>query len=432
MEEKNVKLSDAELNKILEDMKKIDEKPQTSKKRLTKEERKAKTFYPKELTETIRFLPVKNPAVFYETAYFHVVDLMTAKGKFANGGTIYCPAHNNKPKQKLDKDGNPIMGADGKPLLVPDRCPLCEKAKSILAKQDSTVKFKKRTDLTPEGQKIYDKNIEILKNASKWEAKEFYIVKVIDRGAQKDGVKIWRFKKNFKKDGVLDKLKVYLSRFLATKRVNFSDPQDGFDIDIVLLEKPNPLKKGSTYKEVSSFEAKNNSPLHQDEAIVRQWLNDKISWRDLFPPQEAPNMTSFEYLEMVANGSNPYWDDTNSSNKHWVFPGRPDLEEKANTRNQNLDADAEETTTFTYASDVDDEPSVTINNITESKVGTFKDDSVEMGKTIKTEVKTTTTIEVDDETDNDGEELGDNIDIADNDQSSDSDEQHEEWDDLPF
>jgi len=41
---------------------------------------------------------------------------------------------------------------------------------------------------------------------------------------------------------------------------------------------------------------------------------------------------------MVANGTNPYWDETDANNKHWVFPGRPDLEEVANTRKANLDS----------------------------------------------------------------------------------------------
>ena len=89
-------------------------------------------------------------------------------------------------------------------------------------------------------------------------------------------------------------------------------------------------------------------------------------------------MPPFEFLEAVANGTNPYWDDTDANNKHWVFPGRPDLEEAANTRTRNLDASEEN---FEYASDLDEEyPRVTISNITESKVGTFTDDATDLGK----------------------------------------------------
>src|SRR5579859_2932741 len=35
----------------------------------------------------------------------------------------------------------------------------------------------------------------------------------------------------------------------------------------------------------------------------------------------------------------PYY---NEQNKKWVFPNHPDLEAKANTRNQNLDADSDD------------------------------------------------------------------------------------------
>jgi len=82
---------------------------------------------------------------------------------------------------------------------------------------------------------------------------------------------------------------------------------------------------------------------------------------------------------MTANGANPYWDDTDQNAKKWVFPGRPDLEELANTRTRNLDADGEED--FEQASDLVDEefPRVTISNITESKVGTYTDNASDLG-----------------------------------------------------
>jgi hypothetical protein len=77
---------------------------------------------------------------------------------------------------------------------------------------------------------------------------------------------------------------------------------------------------------------------------------------------------------MLAEGNDPYWDDTDSNNKKWVFPGRPDLQEKANTRNADLDADVKKGK-FEQASDIAND-GVTINNIKKSDVGSFDNKQV--------------------------------------------------------
>ena len=93
-------------------------------------------------------------------------------------------------------------------------------------------------------------------------------------------------------------------------------------------------------------------------------------------------MPPYEFLLATANGVNPYWEDTDQTNKHWVFPGRPDLEEKANTRSLNLDSDDEQN--FEQATDLTTQevPRVTISNITEDKVGEFEDDASDIGKEV--------------------------------------------------
>jgi lipopolysaccharide export LptBFGC system permease protein LptF len=42
--------------------------------------------------------------------------------------------------------------------------------------------------------------------AKQYRSRKFYIVKVIDRDNEQDGVKFWRFKHNAKQDGILDKV----------------------------------------------------------------------------------------------------------------------------------------------------------------------------------------------------------------------------------
>jgi len=42
--------------------------------------------------------------------------------------------------------------------------------------------------------------------AKQYKSRKFYIVKVIDRDHEEDGPKFWRFKHNYKNDGILDKI----------------------------------------------------------------------------------------------------------------------------------------------------------------------------------------------------------------------------------
>jgi len=224
---------------------------------------------------------------------------------------------------------------------------------------------------------VKTKNDEIYREAIKWEAKKFYIVRGIDKGKEKDGVKFWRFKHNYKNQGTLDKLLPILEDYMTTQQADFSDGTTGTDLNIIMTDSE---FNGHVYKAISAITAKGKSLLHADPQVMKAWLDDDINWRDVFLPKKAPNTTPFEFLEMVASNTNPYWEDTDQTNKHWVFPGRPDLEEKANTRTMNLDSD--ENKNFEQATDLiqQETPRVTISNITPEKVGEYTDDASDIGK----------------------------------------------------
>jgi hypothetical protein len=349
-------------------------------KRKSREDLLSKYFVPRKTKETFRILPPKPGKKHIEEAFFHVVTTNIAGGKKKHGSVIYCPAHNDPRVPKIGIDGKPVLDQNGNAILVPAPCPLCAKYKREIAKQDPSLKGIKKENMNDAQKKIKAKNDEIYKEAIKWEAKKFYIVRGIDKGVEKDGVKFWRFKHNYKNQGTLDKLLPILEDYMSTHQADFSDPQTGTDLNIIMTDSE---FNGIVYKAISAITAKGKSMLSQDPIVIRQWLDDDITWRDVFLPKKAPNITSYEFLEMIASGTNPYWDDTDANNKHWVFPGRPDLEEAANTRNRNLDTD-DDTDNFEYASDLDEEeyPRVTISNITESKVGTYNDDASDMGKEI--------------------------------------------------
>jgi len=374
MENKNVSPNEMDdLKKMFSDYQKKSQS-QTSKRK-SREDILAKYFVPRKTRESFRILPPKPGKKRIEEAFFHVVPTIGAGGKKRHGTVIYCPAHNDPKVPKMGADGKPVLDQNNNPVLVPAPCPLCAKYKKELAKQDQSLKGIKKENMNDTQKAIKAKNDEIYKEAIKWEAKKFYIVRGIDKGAEKDGVKFWRFKHNYKNQGTLDKLLPILEQFTTTQQADFSDPKEGTDLTILMTDSE---FNGHVYKTISAIMFNNKSPLHADPILAREWLDDDITWREVFQPKKAPNTTPYEFLQMVVTGTSPYWDDTDANNKHWVFPGRPDLEEAANTRNRNLDADGEED--FEQASDLDEElPRVTINNITESKVGTYNDDAVNLG-----------------------------------------------------
>ena len=356
------------------------EKKQTQSKRRTKEEMLAKYFTPRKTKETFRILPPKHGRKYVEEAYFHAVTANIAGGKKKNGVVIYCPAHNDPKIKKLDAEGRPALDSSGNQIYINPPCPLCAKYKKLISKQDQSIRGKKKESMTADELKIKAKNDEIFRSASEWEARKYFIVKGVDRGIEKDGVKFWRFKDNYKKQGVLDKLLPVVRDYMENNEADFTDPNNGTDLNIIMVESEANKRK---YMAVSAITCKGKSKLHADPFIEKEWLNDDITWRDVYQPKKAPNVTPYEFLEMVANGTNPYWDDSDANNKHWVFPNRPDLEELANTRKRNLDAD-DDNEDDNRASDLTDDeyPQVTISNITEEKVGKFTDNAVDVGDEI--------------------------------------------------
>jgi len=344
-------------------------------KKKSKEETLAKYFVPRKTKETFRPLPPKGREKI-DVAFFHVVWTNVAGGK-KRMRKLYCPAHNDPPVQKKDENGQLVFDQNGKPVNVPQACPLCAKYNAFISKQNPALKGLKKDDyksLTEEQQKIKTFNDKIFDEAKKWQAKKFYILKGIDKGVEKDGVKFWRFKHNFKKQGVFDKLIPALQNFIDQNGVAYYDANQGCDLSITTTEAE---FMGRKYIDVSAIFPGAKSKLHEDKLIMETWLNDTTTWRDVFKPATAPVITPYQYLVLVSESNDPYWEDSDSNNKHWVFPNNPELQTKANTRDQNLDAGV--SSKFEYATDVVDEDDVVnITNINTSDKSSFSDNAVNL------------------------------------------------------
>ena len=364
---------ESNLDSLNQQFKEYEEKKEQKTAKEKREEILKKIFNPREDRETFRIIPSKGGKKFYETAFFHNIQVTTTGGN-KRWVKIYCPKHNDPMVPKVDKDGDPVTDGDGKPILAPAPCPLCDKHVEILSTQDQSIRYKKREELNDVQKIIFDENKNIFMDAKKYEASKFYIVKGIDRTNQSHGPKFWRFKDSFTNRGTMDKLKTELEEYIQEKGKDFMSPIDGTDLRILMSNAKTPA--GKTYRDISAIKAVGPSPLHEESHIAKSWLNDDSTWRDAFKPRKAPNITTHQYLEMLAEGKDPYYDEVD---KKWYFPGNPELEELANTKDRNLDTQK----TQEKASDLDD--GVKIDNIKEEDVGEFEDDSVDVSSEFKKE-----------------------------------------------
>jgi hypothetical protein len=133
------------------------------------------------------------------------------------------------------------------------------------------------------------------KLAPTYKSRKFYIVKVIDRDNEEDGVKFWRFKHNYKNEGILDKI-IPIWR----AKGDITDPEKGRDIILELTKAKTP--KGATYTVIQTVMYDDPTPVHEDTDLAKSWINDELNWSDVYSKKPV------EYLEAIANGETPRWD----------------------------------------------------------------------------------------------------------------------------
>ena len=131
--------------------------------------------------------------------------------------------------------------------------------------------------------------------AKQYLSRKFYIVKVMDRDNESDGVKFWRFKHNYKNEGILDKI-IPIWR----AKGDITDPDNGRDIILELTKAKTP--KGATYTVIQTVMYDDPSPVHENKKTADSWINDELTWEDVYSKKPE------EYLEAIARGETPRWD----------------------------------------------------------------------------------------------------------------------------
>ena len=167
----------------------------------------------------------------------------------------------------------------------------------------------KRSPLNEVYQSLLQTGVESDKElARQYRSRKFYIVKVIDRDNEQDGVKFWRFKHNAKGDGVLDKIFP-----IFKNKGDVTDLEKGRDLILSLA-----LTKAGTGKEyttINSVIPEDQGPLHEDADKAQEWINDELTWSDVYSKKGE------DYLEIVANGEVPKWSTESSK---WISSSQLD------------------------------------------------------------------------------------------------------------
>lgn len=158
-----------------------------------------------------------------------------------------------------------------------EACPFCEAREALLSTGKDTDK-------------------ELAKN---YAAKMMYIVKVIDRAAESEGVKFWRFNHDYRKEGIYDKIFGVLN---AIKK-DVTDAKTGRDLIITIN------RNQSGVPIISAVASLDPSVLSEDESLVSTWLADERTWEDVY------SVKSYDYLAIIVKGGEPVW---NKESKKFV------------------------------------------------------------------------------------------------------------------
>jgi len=133
--------------------------------------------------------------------------------------------------------------------------------------------------------------------AKKFNVKKMYVVKVIDRDNEEDGVKFWRYNHDYRKEGIQDKIMGVLN---AIKK-DITNAETGRDLLLSVNRNQNNIPV------VSAVSHMDPSPLSEDPETLAKWTSDERTWEDVY------SIKSYDYLAIVVTGGVPVWDkETNS------------------------------------------------------------------------------------------------------------------------
>lgn len=229
-----------------------------------------------------------------KTVVIRILPVSSEDGNFR----IAVKTHNLKVSHRIAKSGFKSFLCLNDPQ-VPDynpsvKCPLCEKANYYF---DEAKKIRETDSV---------KSKAIFTKACSFKAKTTYIVRVIERGKEDEGVKFWRFNENSQGKGVYDALIALYKQRKADMAEAGVDNYNIFDLDngrdIVLNIKKTKRADGKEGTAIQINDKSVNKPLTTDIELGNKWINDVKKWYDAYTVKSA------EYLSIVAEDKIPWFD----------------------------------------------------------------------------------------------------------------------------
>lgn len=160
-------------------------------------------------------------------------------------------------------------------------CPFCEAKGEILKNYDS-------------------KNENSKKLLKQYNQRDFFVIKLIERGKEDEGVKFWRFNRDYRNAGIYDKI-MDIIKTLGSYEDIFS-VTNGIDLIININRDQN-----GNATVTSIIASRNNTPLTNDENLTNELLSNTETWRDVY------KVYPYEYLSLLVRGETPVWDKETST-----------------------------------------------------------------------------------------------------------------------
>lgn len=213
-------------------------------------------------------------------------------------------------------------------------CPLCQKSNELV----------KQSNSLPNDDAHKEERKALFRQGMQYKAKETFIVRVIERGHEDEGVKFWRFNAHNDGTGIYDQLmSIFDNRAqesvetgdafykivpnektgeIGYKKIEkeeydvLSDdertiiPYNVFDLNngkdfIITLQYVHSTEKTT----LTISDAGKETPLSKDINKAMAWVNDEKTWADLY------SLKPFEYLELISSGKVPFF---NKDAQKWV------------------------------------------------------------------------------------------------------------------